>query len=50
MVRFGEKQVNRFLEREKQAQEDGFTSSLAVEESTTNDQDAAPAPVVEGEK
>lgn len=50
MVRFGEKQVNRFLEREKQAQEDGFTSSLVVEESTTNDQEAAPAPVVEGEK
>ena len=31
MTRFGEKQVNRFLEREKQAQEEAFTSSLTVE-------------------
>lgn len=35
MTRFGEKQVNRFLEREKQAQEESFTSSLTVE--GTND-------------
>ena len=33
MTRFGEKQVNRFLEREKQAQEEAFTSSLTVEEA-----------------
>ena len=32
MSRFGEKQVTRFLEREKQAQEEAFTSSLTVEE------------------
>jgi len=29
--RFGEKQVNRFLEQEKQAQEEAFVSSLVVE-------------------
>lgn len=32
MSRFGEKQVNRYLEREKQAQETAFTSSLSTEE------------------
>jgi len=31
MERFGEKQVNRFLEQEKQAQEEAFVSSLVVE-------------------
>lgn len=31
MNRFGEKQVNRFLEKSKLAQEEGFTSSLSME-------------------
>ncbi|NLM00216.1 MAG: flagellar protein [Treponema sp.] len=37
MARFGDKQVNRFLEKAKLAQEDGFKSSLSMEEDSSSD-------------
>ncbi|MBO5690626.1 MAG: flagellar filament outer layer protein FlaA [Spirochaetaceae bacterium] len=48
MTRFGEKQVIRFLEKEKQAQEEAFTSSLSVE--GTNDSAAVGGSADAGEK
>lgn len=43
MTRFGEKQVNRFLEKEKQAQEENFTSSLTAEGEGANNAGAGNA-------
>lgn len=43
MERFGEKQVNRFLEQEKQAQESSFTSSLVSDDGSTDSSSTASA-------
>lgn len=43
MERFGEKQVNRYLEQEKQAQESAFTSSLVADDGSSASGDAADA-------